>query len=394
MTMTNNSANNRPTFATAEDVSITQLQNICSQTVDINDYSFAERCEKNVLIYHCSEILKQAKLNKPALLAQLHHALSDAGPGVVVIKNAYTDTRLLEQHNRLFEQILEREALHQTGGDHFAAAGSNGRIWNALQKVAIAQPSLFIDYYKNPILPIISDAWLGPYWQITSQVNIVRPGASAQQPHRDYHLGFQNPDVCARYPLDVHKMSSQLTLQGAIAHTDMPIETGPTQLLPFSHQYDLVYLAWRNPEVIELFKQDSVQLPLKQGDALFFNPALFHSAGENQTCDVHRSANLLQVSSAFGKTMESVDRSAMTKAIYPQLKYDFDKAQLSIDELSAIIACTADGYSFPTNLDLDPPTKEMAPETMQALLKRALLENWKAGDIEQQLDDKHRKRLA
>jgi len=390
--MTTNCTSNNQSFANAQDVNIQQLQNICAQDIDIKDYNFAQRCEKNVLIYSAQEILKQANIDRYALLAQLHHALSDAGPGVLVIKNAFTQLSLLNQHNQLFEQILKREAVSQSGGDHFAAAGSNGRIWNALQKVALEQPQLFIDYYKNPIIPIIADAWLGPHWQITSQVNIVRPGAKAQQPHRDYHLGFQTNEVCAQYPISVHKMSAQLTLQGAIAHSDMPIDTGPTQLLPFSHQYDLGYLAWRNPQVIEFFKQHAIQLELEQGDALFFNPALFHAAGENLTSGVHRCANLLQISSAFAKAMESVNRSAMTKAIYPQLKSYFDQAQLADDELSAIIACTADGYSFPTNLDLDPPAKEMAPETMQAMLKRALIENWQMGDIVQQLNEKKIKR--
>ena len=39
-----------------------------------------------------------------------------------------------------------------------------------------------------------------------------------------------------------------------------------------------------------------VQLALGIGDAVFFNPALFHAAGTNRTTDVDRMANLLQVS--------------------------------------------------------------------------------------------------
>ena len=48
-----------------------------------------------------------------------------------------------------------------------------------------------------------------------------------------------------------------------------------------------------------------MQLPLAKGDAAFFNPALFHGAGTNRSADVRRMANLLQVSSAFGRAMET-----------------------------------------------------------------------------------------
>ena len=48
--------------------------------------------------------------------------------------------------------------------------------------------------------------------------------------------------------------------------------------------------------------------------AAFFNPALLHGAGHNRSADVRRMANLLQVSSAFGRAMEAVDRAAVSRA--------------------------------------------------------------------------------
>ena len=71
-------------------------------------------------------------------------------------------------------------------------------------------------------------AWLGPRYQVTSQVNVVNPGGAAQVPHRDYHLGFVDVDQLAAYPAHMHRMSAALTLQGAVAHCDMPLESGPT----------------------------------------------------------------------------------------------------------------------------------------------------------------------
>ncbi len=79
-------------------------------------------------------------------------------------------------------------------------------------------------------------------------------------------------------------------------------------------------------------------------------------------------ANLLQVSSAFGRAMESLDRRAMCKALYPCAQ----SASLPLPEIVAAIAACAEGYSFPTNLDSDPPIGGLAPETQQALFHRAL----------------------
>ncbi|WP_232312648.1 phytanoyl-CoA dioxygenase family protein [Enterovibrio coralii] len=277
--------------------------------------------------------------------------------------------------SEVFEKILEAESGYGAG-DHFGAEGAqaNGRIWNVFQKSADVDPEIFIQYYKNPLLAVVSEAWLGPHFQVTAQVNIVRPGGKAQVSHRDYHLGFQQPDETVRYPLHTQQMSAMLTLQGAVAHTDMPLESGPTKLLPYSHLYPQGYVAYHQKAFQDYFEQHCVQLPLEKGDAVFFNPALFHAAGENLTTDFHRCANLLQVSSAFGKPMETVDSAHICRKIYPSLSTQWHCAALTDDEKATIACVAADGYAFPTNLDTDPPIGGLAPESMEALLVRALNE--------------------
>lgn len=117
----------------------------------------------------------------------------------------------------------------------------------------------------------------------------------------------------------MHELCGLLTLQGAIAHCDMPLESGPTLYLPHSQKYKYGYLAFHQKEFQEYFDKNHVQLPLKKGDAVFFNPALLHAAGSNTTEDIQRMANLLQVNCAFGRAMETVDRSKMSLALYPKL---------------------------------------------------------------------------
>jgi ectoine hydroxylase-related dioxygenase (phytanoyl-CoA dioxygenase family) len=131
-----------------------------------------------------------------------------------------------------------------------------------------------------------------------------------------------------------------------------------------------------------------VQLPLAKGDAVFFNPAVFHAAGRNRSSDVRRMVNLLQVSSAFGRSMESVDRRRVVTAIYPSLLRRHQEAHDRASDLLAglaslrgagidprlanAIAAAAEGYSFPTDLDLDPPVDGLAPASQADLVREAL----------------------
>ena len=139
-------------------------------------------------------------------------------------------------------------------------------------------------------------AWLGPGYQVTAQANVVRPGGKAQTVHRDYHLGFMDSAQAAAHPAQVHLLSPHLTLQGAVAHVDMPVESGPTLYLPHSQKYSHGYLAYWLPEFQDYFVANHIQLPLAKGDLVWFNPALMHAAGTNVSADIQRVATLLQVS--------------------------------------------------------------------------------------------------
>lgn len=107
-------------------------------------------------------------------------------------------------------------------------------------------------------------------------------------------------------------------------------------------------------------RQD-VQLPLEKGDALFFNPALFHAAGSSRTTSVQRMANLLQISSAYGRAMESLNRTKMGEALYPVLLKRGHMASITPEDADAVIASCAEGYPFPMNLDRDSQQGGLAP---------------------------------
>ncbi|QWZ09932.1 phytanoyl-CoA dioxygenase family protein [Nocardioides panacis] len=370
----------------AADCSIDDFAALVAQQTHLPDYPHADAVERNVLIY--GERLRAAlgpPAGRAAVQAELMRALTD-GPGIVVFKRAFADLSVVDRATEAFlGRIAAEKAAGVAGGDHFAKPGANDRVWGALDKLAVAEPAVFAEYYANDILALVSESWLGPGYQVTSQVNVVNPGGEAQTAHRDYHLGFMDAEKSARYPAHVHRLSPAMTLQGAVAHCDMPVETGPTLYLPYSHQYGPGYLAFHLPEFTEYFARHYTQLPLDKGDAAFFNPALFHGAGTNVSTSVRRMANLLQVSSPFGRAMETVDRVAMCRALFPVL-LEKKAAGASDGYLDNVIAASAEGYAFPTNLDRDQPIGGMAPRTQADLVRQAVAEGWTAAAFESALD--------
>ncbi|MGA5627184.1 phytanoyl-CoA dioxygenase family protein [Streptomyces cellulosae] len=345
---------------------------LVEQSTDVSVYPLASAVEQNVLLYDADRL---ALADRRTAQAELADALAD-GPGIVVIRGAFSDTSVVDRTTAVFDALIaQQRAAGATAGDHFAAPGANDRVWNALEKAALHDPEAFADYYANDMIALVSTAWLGPGYQVTSQVNVVNPGGAAQTVHRDYHLGFLSDETAAAYPAHVHRLSPVLTLQGAVAHCDMPVESGPTMYLPHSQKFEPGYLAWRRPEFQAYFDAHHIQLPLAKGDAVFFNPALFHAAGSNRSADIRRTANLLQVSSAFGRAMETVDREAVVGAVYPVLLAR--KAEGASEQwLENVIAASAEGYPFPTNLDNDPPVEGLAPPSQADTVRRALHEDW------------------
>ncbi|WP_329446009.1 phytanoyl-CoA dioxygenase family protein [Streptomyces canus] len=374
------------TWLTEDDCDLDAFRLLVEQDTDPADHPSAERVEQNVPLYDSDRLrsLTATADGRREVQTELIRALLD-GPGIVVLKGAFADTDVVDRASDAFRALIEEErAAGSARGDHFAKPGANDRVWNALDKVAVRSPEVFADYYANDMLALISEAWLGPAYQVTSQVNVVNPGGAAQSVHRDYHLGFLTQERAAAYPAHVHRLSPVLTLQGAVAHCDMPVESGPTLYLPHSQKYEPGYLAWRLPQFVEYFDAHHVQLSLAKGDAAFFNPALFHAAGHNRSHAIRRMANLLQISSAFGRAMETVDREAMANALFPVLLRR--KAEgVSQDWLRRVVAATAEGYPFPTNLDLDPPVDGLAPPSQADTVWQAVTEGWTHDRLRQEL---------
>ena len=378
-------------FLTEASGDIDTFRQLTARATTAEDVPLAADIQQNIPVYDGQFVNRSAEQpdKRRALLSEWTDVLAH-GAGIIVIKDGLAKPDVIDRASQIFEAIIDTEqAASGGGGDHFAKAGANDRVWNALEKHCLADPQNFAAYYASHGIAMAAEAWLGPSYQMTAQVNRVNPGGAAQSPHRDYHLGFMLAEQAAAWPAHVHSLSPYLTLQGAVAHCDMPLKSGPTQLLPFSQSFTEGYLAFSRPEFQDHFARNFVQIPLNKGDLLFFSPAVMHAAGTNKSSDIYRLANLLQISSAFGRAMETVDRQAMSLALYPALLEARQTASLSAVELDNVIASCAEGYAFPTSLDRDPPVGGLAPKTQAQFVKDALIDGQTAEQLRTTLQALH-----
>ncbi len=381
----------RMSFYRVEDCSLPEFAALCEAPVVLHDYDLAARVEDRVLVYEGEALAAAAEQDAEAVHTELARALLD-GPGAIMVESAVAVEAIDRASAVYHDLIAEQRAAGGPAGDHFAESGVNDRVWNSLEKLALAAPEVFVDYFSAPAIDIVFTAYLGPGYGMSAQVNVVNPGGAAQSPHRDYHLGFLDEGDAERYPDHIHRLSPLLTLQGGIAHDDAPLETGPTMLLPGSQRYDMGYIAWQRPDFIEYFSQHHTQLPLSKGDMVFFSPALFHGAGENRTTDAHRMVNLLQVSSAFGRNLEAIDRRSIVEAIYPTL---LERAAAGdADVVRRAVASAGHGYPFPTNLDRDQPVDRLNPASQAELVVSAALTGRTLDHLRAELDQYDWRRLS
>ena len=173
----------------AEKCNLTDFQEIINQKLIAESVPNASEVIKNIPIYDISRLKDtfQSDELKSELMSEWAWVFRESS-GAIVLRNAYRNTSAIDEATGLYEDIIADEKLKSGGGaDHFAAAGANDRIWNSLQKLCESSPDVFLRYFANESIQAVCEAWLGPNYQMTAQVNLVHPGGDAQQAHRDYH---------------------------------------------------------------------------------------------------------------------------------------------------------------------------------------------------------------
>jgi hypothetical protein len=82
--------------------------------------------------------------------------------------------------------------------------------------------------------------------------------------------------------------------------------------------------------------------------------------------------------------MEAVDRASMSAAVFPALRAMRDAGAAPAPIANVIAAC-AEGYAFPSNLDLDQPIDGLAPVTQADILGQAVADSWSQQRLEAEL---------
>ena len=83
--------------------------------------------------------------------------------------------------------------------------------------------------------------------------------------------------------------------------------------------------------------------------------------------------------------MKTINNHVMIETVYPALQRRKADGTASDRLIRNTIAVVADGYSFPTNLDADPPIGGNAPETQQKMMWRALEDGWSLSTLKETL---------
>ena len=96
-------------------------------------------------------------------------------------------------------------------------------------------------------------------------------------------------------------------------------------------------------------------------------------------------ANLLQLNSAFGRPIETVNREAVVERAVPGARCAARVPALPRSCCTTRSPPAAEGYPFPTNLDRDQPIGGLVPDTQAELLWRAVSENWEPEQLRAEL---------
>ncbi|MFW2334981.1 MAG: phytanoyl-CoA dioxygenase, partial [Ilumatobacter sp.] len=124
---------------------------------------FAARLEQRVPIFEAAALRDTiVDAHTQRLVRDALADLLDRGAGIFVLSGAF-DGDVVDRASDVFRSIIGQQ--HREGraiGDHYAKPGANDRVWNAIEKLAVEAPDVFVDYYANDMVALGALAWLGP----------------------------------------------------------------------------------------------------------------------------------------------------------------------------------------------------------------------------------------
>jgi len=96
-------------FFDVDDIKLSEFASLCSQTVSLEDYNFSSDIKQRVVIYEGDNI--RSLISTPQALdlkTELHHCIKE-GPGVVVVRQAFQDMKVIDRATEIFQEIIDEE---------------------------------------------------------------------------------------------------------------------------------------------------------------------------------------------------------------------------------------------------------------------------------------------
>ena len=147
---------------TAADARIQDLVEVLEQQTRLSDYPHASAVRDQVLVYDARALRGLDDDETVSLETEIARALR-SGPGIVVFAGAFA-AGVVDRATTAFEAMIHAQRASGTAsGDHFAKPGANDRVWNALEKLAVAAPDVFVDYYANEVVALAAVAGSDPH---------------------------------------------------------------------------------------------------------------------------------------------------------------------------------------------------------------------------------------
>ncbi len=138
-------------FLTEASGDIDTFRQLTARATTAEDVPLAADIQQNIPVYDGQFVNRSAEQTdkRRALLSEWTDVLAH-GAGIIVIKDGLAKPDVIDRASQLFQTIIETEqAASGGGGDHFAKAGANDRVWNALEKHCLADPHNFAAYYAS-----------------------------------------------------------------------------------------------------------------------------------------------------------------------------------------------------------------------------------------------------
>ena len=306
-------------FLTEDGCDLEAFRALVDRTVNPADYPFAGDVVSNALGLRRRRRPPRRRLaRKPPGDDGGVGGGDDRGPRRHRLPQGLHRPRPIEAANAHFWAMIEEQhRSNPARGDHFAKPGANDRVWNALEKLCLADPAAFAAYYGNADHRArqrgVARARLSDHLAAQCRQSGRRGAGSPSRLSHGLPDGARDRALsraCASPVADADAAGRGRPLRHAAR---IRTDALPAVLAGLSARLSRG-AARRIPR---LFRGAQGPAAAAAGDAVFFNPALFHAAGTNRSTNIRRIANLLQVSSAYGRAMESVDRLKMSLALYP-----------------------------------------------------------------------------